>query len=58
MTAQEANVAHHAKLEDPCDLISSTGSENLPTRLFEKGFGYGVLVPMESGEAAAGPRIP
>lgn len=58
MAAEEADVAHHAQVEDAGDVIAGTCGEELASVRIEGGFDDGVLVAVEGGEAAAGAGVP
>jgi hypothetical protein len=55
---QEANVAHHAEIENSGSLVSGRRCQASAANLLEKDLGDSALVAMESREAAAGARIP
>lgn len=58
MALQEADVAHHAEIENSGSLVSGRSCQASAANLFKNNLGDGTLVAMESREAATGARIP
>ena len=58
VTAEQADVAHDADVEDASGLVPGTCRQQLPARRLEHGPGDGVLVTAQRRQTAARPGIP
>lgn len=58
MATKDADVPHHAEVENPGSLVSRRGSEKVVVHARESGSRHGILMAVKRSQAPRGPGIP